>query len=314
MNNDSEDIRTKRHVLVAGWFSFEYMGATAGDLIARDMVCDWLQEVCITYDIAVATPFQLPGGVNWQEVDPHCYTDVIFVCGPFGNGFPLTDFLNLFSNSRLIGVNVTMLQSLDTWNPFDLLFERDSSVTTNPDITFNGSFAVVPVVGVILAHKQKEYGGKALHDVAGSAIDRLLKNREAAVVYIDTALQDNKGSLRTPAEVETLISRMDVVITTRLHGTILALKNGVPAIPIDPIAGGAKISRQVKTIGWPILFNAENLEDEALAAAFTYCLTESARLQAKECTRNAISRIEQVRKNFLKQIADLPLKESIDHG
>jgi hypothetical protein len=26
-------------VLVAGWFSFEQMGATAGDLLARDVAC-----------------------------------------------------------------------------------------------------------------------------------------------------------------------------------------------------------------------------------------------------------------------------------
>jgi hypothetical protein len=314
MKNKSENISYKRHALVAGWFSFEYMGATAGDLIARDMVCGWLQEVNITYDIAVATPFQISDSVNWQEVDPHRYTDVIFVCGPFGNGWPLTEFLDYFSNSMLIGVNLTMLQSLDTWNPFDLLFERDSSVIANPDITFQGPSAAVPVVGVIQVHKQKEYGEKALHDMAHSAIDRLLNSREASVVDIDTALQDNKGGLRTPAEIEALISRMDVVITTRLHGTVLALKNGVPAIPIDPVLGGAKISSQVKTIGWPILFNAEHLEDEALRAAFTYCLTKAARLQAKECARKAISRIDQIRKKFLEQITRLPLKESVGHG
>ena len=29
--------------LVAGWFSFEQMGASAGDLLARDLVCEWLE-------------------------------------------------------------------------------------------------------------------------------------------------------------------------------------------------------------------------------------------------------------------------------
>ena len=304
---NSQNILSKRHALVAGWFSFEYMGATAGDLIARDIVCAWLQEAGITYDIAVSTSFQVFGGVNWQEANTSDYTDVIFVCGPFGKGSPLTEFLHYFSRSRLIGVNLSMLQSLDGWNPFSLLVERDSSATSNPDITFNGNFAAVPVVGVILVHKQKEYGERALHDVANSAIDRLLKKREASVVYIDTALQNNK-SLRTPAEVETLISRMDIVITTRLHGAVLALKNGVPAIPIDPIAGGAKITNQIKTIQWPILFNAEHLGDEPLETAFTYCLTESARMQAKECASKAMVRVEQIREKFLKEIVDLSLK------
>ena len=36
----SSSVRT----LVAGWFSFEDMGATAGDLLARDVACSWLER------------------------------------------------------------------------------------------------------------------------------------------------------------------------------------------------------------------------------------------------------------------------------
>lgn len=50
----------------------------------------------------------------------------------------------------------------------------------------------------------------------------------------------NKGGLRSQDIIMSLISPMDLVITTRLHGTVLAIKNGVPAIPIDPVSGGAK--------------------------------------------------------------------------
>ncbi len=46
---------------------------------------------------------------------------------------------------------------------------------------------------------------------------------------------------------------MDIVVTTRLHGMVLALKNGVPAIAVDPIVGGAKITQQARAINWPIL-------------------------------------------------------------
>ena len=103
------------HVLVSGWFSFEQMGATAGDLIARDIVCSWLAENDITYDIAVASPFLVPGGVEWEKTSPLNYTDVVFVCGPFGNGWPVTDFLSHFSGARLTGVNLSLLQSLEEW-------------------------------------------------------------------------------------------------------------------------------------------------------------------------------------------------------
>ena len=77
--------------LVAGWFSFELMGATAGDLMTRDLACEWLTRAGRPYDIAVAPPFT--GGVDWREVDPAGYSDVVFVCGPLGNGPPVDAFL-----------------------------------------------------------------------------------------------------------------------------------------------------------------------------------------------------------------------------
>ena len=65
-------------------------------------------------------------------------------------------------------------------------------------------------------------------------------------------------------------------MTTRLHGLVLALKNGVPVVAIDPEAGGAKLARQAKTVGWPICFIADELDSRALEDALDYCLTDDA--------------------------------------
>ena len=108
--------------LLAGWFSFEDMGATAGDLMARDLCSRWMTSAGVAHDVAVAAPFR--GGVDWRAVDPERYDQVIFVCGPFGNGPPVTDFLGRFAGRRLVGLDLTMLQNLDEWNPFDVLIER----------------------------------------------------------------------------------------------------------------------------------------------------------------------------------------------
>ncbi|MHC4709030.1 MAG: polysaccharide pyruvyl transferase family protein [Planctomycetota bacterium] len=286
--------------LVAGWFSFEKMGATAGDLLARDVVCAWLDDAGHSYDVALAPPFR--GGVDWRSVNADDYAQVVFVCGPFGNGWPLTEFLPHFGRCRLIGVDVSMLQRLEEWNPFDLLLERDSSDRANPDITFTSRCPKVPVVGVVLVAPQTEYGDRALHEAANAAIQRLLDAREAARVSIDTRLDENTSGLRTPAEVESMIARMDAVVTTRLHGTVLALKNGVPALPIDPIAGGAKIRRQVETIGWPVSFTADRLHDKELQTAFDYCLTDEARREARQCAARAASVVEELRSRFLSEL------------
>jgi hypothetical protein len=275
------------------------MGATAGDLLCRDLVARWLQSAEIPHVVANASPF--PGGVDWKTLNADDVTHVVFVCGPFGNGWPVTEFLSRFAGRPLIGLNLSLLDRLENWNPFDLLLERDSDVRARPDMTFLTSSERVPVIGVILAHKQKEYGKRALHDVANAAIERLFETREAAMVPIDTRLDaQNHGGLRTPAEIESLIARMDAVVTTRLHGTVLALKGGVPAIAIDPIAGGAKIQRQVEALGWPVWFLAENLNDHDLESALDYCLSEDARQRAAACKDQAQLALADLCDQFLK--------------
>ncbi|MGE5193888.1 MAG: polysaccharide pyruvyl transferase family protein [Deltaproteobacteria bacterium] len=272
-------------VLVAGWFSFEQMGATAGDLMARDVACEWIRRSGLEYDVAHAPPFR--GGVDWKSVEPQTYSHVIFVCGPFGNGPPVTEFLERFVGKKLIGLDLSMLQDLHEWNPFDLLLERDSSVRCRPDLAFLCCQPPAPVVGVVLIHPQPEYGARDVHARANAAIERLIAGREMAPVRIDTRLDVNGTGLRTAAEIESLIARMDVVLTTRLHGTVLALKNGVPAVAIDPVAGGAKIRRQAETIGWPTVLDGETVTEEELSRAFDFCLTQHARDMAKQCAVRA---------------------------
>jgi polysaccharide pyruvyl transferase WcaK-like protein len=197
-----------------------------------------------------------------------------------------------------------MLDSLTNWNPFERLWERDSDRVVRPDITYlTQDIRRVPVVGVVLIHPQEEYGRRDRHVEAHAAIQRLLDTREVAAVPIDTRLDENLTGLRTPAEVDSLIARMDMVVTTRLHGTVLALKNAVPALVVDPIEGGAKITRQVRAVGWPVLHNVESLDHEALLRDFAFCLTDAARVQARKCRDRAIRALEEVHRAFVGSIS-----------
>jgi Polysaccharide pyruvyl transferase len=38
-----------------------------------------------------------------------------------------------------------------------------------------------------------------------------------------------------------IVGRLDFVVTMRLHGLVLALKHGVPALAVDPVADGAAV-------------------------------------------------------------------------
>lgn len=281
--------------LLAGWFSFEQMGATAGDLMTRDLARQWLEEAGHQVDVALAPPFE--GGVSWNTVDPLRYQQIVFVCGPLGNGWPVYEFFDRFQHARKVGLNVSMLQPLEEWNPFDLLLERDSSRTSNAELAFLSDEPKVPVVGLVLVHPQKEYADSK-HEAAHAAIDRLMSAVNVSTVPIDTRLDENTTGWRNAAQVESLIAKTDAVVTTRLHGTVLALKNGIPALVIDPIAGGAKIRTQCAVIGWPLAFNVGELDDAKLAEALTYCLTEPARVAARACAVRATAMAEGVRDRF----------------
>lgn len=287
--------------LVAGWFSFDKGHATAGDLMVCELACEWLERAGCEYDLALAPPFYSDGSVNWRSVNPKDYEQVMFVCGPFQN-YPLElEFLAYFQGCRIVGLDLTLPVPLEEWNPFDLVFERDSSQAANPDLAFLCRQPRVPVVGVCLVEPYVD----GMDSVANAVIHKFVNSRQMAVALIDTRLDANSTGLLTPLEVEALIARMDVVVTTRLHGTVLALKNGIPAIAIDPEAGGAKIRRQAQTIGWDVVFDVDSVSDTDLQKAFDYCLSVEARQKAKECGDRAIQMATIVREKFLAAMAEV---------
>lgn len=269
--------------------------------MARDVAVSWLEEAGFNCDVAHSPSF--PGGVDWKVVDPQSYSLVAFVCGPLGNGEPVSEFLDRFGGVRTIGLGLSMLHPIDEWNPFDLLLERDSTRAARPDLSFAHERPRPPVVGLVLAQKESEYPG-VMQDATDEAIEHLVSSREMSIVRIDTCFDpENTGGLRTPGEVEALLSRMDAVITTRLHGLVLALKNGVPALAIDRVAGGAKIKKQAEAIGWPLVFTADRLDHGDLERALASCLTPDMRERASTCAREAIAATEDTRNRLLEWLA-----------
>jgi len=289
---------------VAGWFSWPAAAATAGDLMARDVACEWLERAGRDYDVANASQFG--SGVDWREVDPADYDDLVFVCGPVGPAYSaLEQLLRRFPRSRHIGLDLTMIAPVSEWNPFDVLFERDSERGANPDLALVAAEPRLPVIGVVLVEPYApEFPERDRQEAARSAVESLLASVPAARVPIDTRLDVNQTQLSTPGEVESLIARMDAVVTTRLHGLVLALKSGVPALAIDPVSGGSKIKRQAEVLGWPAIRAADRLELDDLKATLEFCLSEEARLLAHRCAEQGATRLESLRDEFVAALVE----------
>lgn len=284
-------------VLVAGWFSYANGHATAGDVLARDLLCQWLAQRGISHEIAVAPPFE--GGRALDAFDPAQFTHAIFVCGPFGKGELEGEFFRRFAHCRLLGLNLSLDLSPQQWQPFDFLIERDSVITTNPDMLFASKQNLPPVVGVCLVEPHPE----ADVDRANAAIAALLTRHAAARVNIDTRLDVNETGLHSEGEVEAIIARMDALVTTRLHGLVMALKNGVPVLVIDAVPGGGKIMRQCGRIGWPNILRLEDLEDESrLDAAWRFTLSEEAKALTRSCAGKAMGDVLDLRRRLFEAL------------
>ena len=249
MSNGDRVSKHKPRVLIAGWFTFESPHNTAGDLLARQVLTGWLVKAGYEYKIGVSRP-TTTDEVDIDLVEPADYSAIIFVCGPITSGH-VTPLMRKFSSIKRIAVNVSVVPTSDLSQEFDEIIARDDISTSNPDIVLLSEKNKAPVVGVIYAGRQKEYPNQQ-HDQVQSVIEKVLSNHDIAVVSIDTKLPGNEFGLKSIGQIESVISRMDAVITTRLHGTVLSLRNGVPVVSIDPVPNGAKVTSQVKVLGWPI--------------------------------------------------------------
>jgi hypothetical protein len=85
------------------------------------------------------------------------------------------------------------------------------------------------------------------------------------------------------------------VLTTRLHGLVLAIKHGVPAIAVDPVLGGAKISKQAAVLRWPLVFGVDRLDPDELSRAFATALEPEGRALARRTRARALRQLADVR-------------------
>jgi hypothetical protein len=284
-------------VLVIGWFSFELMGVTAGDVIARDVACHWLRDAGMTPVVAMHRS-EGAGQITTDAVDPRAFNRIVFVCGPVGNGPPLNDYLDRFPHALKFALDVTLLQSAEEWWPFAHVVERDGHDRVNPDITFAAPPYAAPVAGVVLVGPQAEYPTNR-HDVVEAAFTEICNERGLAVVPIDTRLDVNAGGLASAAQVESVIAKMDVVLTTRLHGAVLALRRGVPPVVVDSVPGGSKLLAQMRRVDWPLAYDVADLNRDLLHRALDAALSQQGRDLAVATARRAAAQVEAVRDEFV---------------
>ncbi len=279
--------------LIIGHFS------TIGDVDSLAYVTELLREEGVGYDVLPfnekLTPY-IDGAIRRSDLDPSTYSHVIVVCGPFWPELLVRRGINLewFAHCTRIGVNLTMLEPTETWNPFHLLLERDSDRFVRPDVTFLQHSSVVPVVGLCTIDRQREYGGSQRHSAAVGLMRQLVDARRLAAVEIDTRwpAYRNSGGLGSSAQVTAVLERMDAVLTNRLHGMVYALKSGVPVLAIDPVEAGGKLTAQAGVLGWPAVSTVAAATPGWLESSLDWCLSEEGRKAAQDVSGTARAKLQ----------------------
>lgn len=255
--------------LIAGWFSYRNACATFGDTEAMHAVAGWLAEAGVPFEIA-CDPVNGEDGLDIDSLEPSRYSLFIFVCGPWK---PVDrKLLDRFSHCRKIGVNLTLESPTHLDHGFDYLLARDMPGQQRADIVFSRSLPELPLVGIVQVHPQKMYGDRQRHARIAAAIDDYIQRRRIVAINLDTLHLDNPVGIGSAIEYENIVSRLDAVITTRLHGLVFALKKGVPAVAIDAIAGGAKLTAQAQALDWPVILDGDTVDADAIDTAVLRCL------------------------------------------
>jgi hypothetical protein len=284
-------------VLVTGWFSTEDGEITAGDMLARDTVCAWLAEAGVPHDVAMASGFREPHQLAAARADPERYSHVLFVCGP-AESDKIERLLSPFAGCRRIAVGISVPTGGGAL--FDDVLARDGLGPPRPDLSLAAPAASRPVVAVTLAHPQPEYGARQRHAEADALLRELLRRTPAAPLPVDTRLAVDDELLCSDADqLQAVLSRVDAVLTTRLHGLVLALRAGVPAVALDPIEGGAKVAAQAAALGWPAVSTIGDAGLERLEGQLGWCLSAEGRSAAAAGARRGARELANTRAELL---------------
>ena len=193
---------------------------------------------------------------------------LVFVCGPLLSIPRFVALFRMFPAARKLAVGVSVFPGENTINRLITQFvARDGMIPSFFDMALNEVKAVrVPRqdrplrVGLCFRGPQKEYASaNCKADRAEALLERVAATISSRPVRISTEL-----SFNSPDHIRSQLEEVDIVLTTRLHGSLLTLALGKPVIAVDQIVGGAKVMPLLTRIEWPYVLPVEKASEEQL--------------------------------------------------
>jgi len=125
-----------------------------------------------------------------------------------------------------------------------------------------------PGLSLCIAGSQGEYGLDNDASLFGKQLIQLLSSlRQKNKIFVQTLYKPNSPN-QLGAEIEIQCSR--ILLTNRMHGALLAIYHRLPVLVFDQIRYGAKVTRLMNKINWPV-FNFYEFDREKFNNNFELC-------------------------------------------
>ncbi len=234
-----------------------------------------LRDAGLAYDVVWSPGFRTDGA-HFADVDPAAYSRLVFVCGP-AHGPQVEELHRRFAHCVRIAVGVSVV---DPASPavtgfHDVLARDAAGAAPTLDLAARApALPARPVVGVVLTHGQHECRGQRRHEEVAAGLTRWLAGKDCA------GWNWRRGSTRTTGGCAARRPSWRPYwpgwtwsSPTGCTSWSWRCRAGTPALAVDPVAGGAKVTAQARACGWPALVAAERLAEDVLEHWWDWCLT-----------------------------------------
>ncbi|TIS53929.1 MAG: polysaccharide pyruvyl transferase family protein [Mesorhizobium sp.] len=269
-------------ITLVWWGSFEGGGgATIGDLHAVKNLSAALRQAGHEHNVLSHPTLGIAGHRQISDLfDMRREIEtLVFVCGPIVQADQLADLLTVHRNARKIAVGVSVISGhQDIAARFDAILARDGLPRPSFDLAILRSepCAVPPTgkrlkAGLCFRGDQQDYGAGMTEWLrAERLLSQLAEAFGLETEPIDTVLRPGNEAAKIERQFETV----DLILTTRLHGSLYGLSKGKPVIAIDQVRGMGKVKPILDRIGWPLAYSIEEANETSLADQMRRTLAE----------------------------------------
>lgn len=252
----------------AGTMDPHYQWTTIGDVMALYNAAKALESKGIIVRIAWSGDlFDLNRLlIADDEIERTQFDAFVFVCGPVHED--ILPLVERFAGTRRIAVGVSVPAGFDPSCCFDAVLARDSQEGT----TFDLALADIgyPHLHIDPRYRRQDFAVCTVgpqgeyKDACFYTADALIAEASQGcdVRHVQTLL---RGDACHPCVAEMELQLSQILVTTRMHGALISAFHGAPAIVVDQIRGGAKVSRVAGRAGLPVI-NAWDTDAKGLRA------------------------------------------------